>query len=75
MINVIEQSTAERYNLMEKKYQEFHHLYYHTTTPVRDIRKQLNITVNSETYKYIKEKMKDIDMYQRATLIRKGEWL
>ena len=75
MNNVIEKNTDERYNELENTYHQFIDLYYNTNLPVHEIRKRLGIIDRGEKSKYIHERTKDLDNYQRSWAIRRGEWL
>ena len=74
-MNVIEQSTNERYDELENTYHQFIDLYYNTELPIPEIRKRLGIIDRGEKSKYIRERTKDLDNYERAWKIRRGEWL
>ena len=77
MIKVIEQSTTERYDEMEEKYNQFIELYRNTNLPTDEIRKRLGIAYNGQHYRYIWNRLKneEVSSYERGVLIRKGEWL
>ena len=78
MIKVVTQSTMERNNEVNEKYQEFKELFYNTELRIPEIHKQLDLSKNSHIIKDIKHrwiKENETDPHLRGIMIHHGKWL
>lgn len=77
-IRIIEQSTAEREQELNDKYEEFKDYYYNTELSVRKICEVMGIAYQGCFHRRIRDLMrrnKDYDSRDRGSLIRFGRWL
>ena len=78
MIKVITQSTMERNQETQEKYDEFKELFYNTELRIPEIHKQLDLSKNSHIIKDIKHRWAEeheTDPHIRGVLIHHGKWL
>ena len=77
MVIVTSLSTSERYKEMDDKWLEFRVLYYGTSLTKQEILKKLDVSLNSEVYKFIQKNLRDesVSPHSRAKLIKYGNWL
>lgn len=77
MIKITSLSTHERKQEMIRKWEGYKELYYTSTLTAPEMRKKLDVGVNTEAYKFIQKQLKKelITPHQRAKLILKGCWL
>ena len=78
MIKVITQSTMERNNEVNQKYDEFKELFYNTELRMHEIYKQLDLSGRCYISKYIKHKWikeNETDPHLRGIMIHHGKWL
>ena len=78
MVTVIAENTKQRNESRENKYNLFKDLFYNTDFSRDEILKQLDMSVNSRSYKDIRERWlleEEVTPQQRAKRIRDGSWI
>lgn len=75
-MEVIEQTTAERKQEMEEKWEAYKELYYSTCLSSKEILKKLDVGFYTEVYIYIMRlvKKEPFTPHKRASMIRFGKW-
>ncbi|MBQ9024812.1 MAG: hypothetical protein IJ104_00885 [Methanobrevibacter sp.] len=78
MIKIITQSTKERNEEFEEKYEKYKKLFYNTNLSIPEIRKELQLSESNRIVKDINRRWKQCEMvssHKRARLIGRGEWI
>lgn len=75
-MEVIQQTTAERKQEMEDKWESYKEMYYNTCLSSKEMLKKLEVGYYTEVYAHIMRliKKEPITPHQRASLIRYGKW-